>query len=153
MATIEVKAPAWRGLTQFQSATVKKASSQTFDSGDLVRVASGLATDFSGGASATALAIAGEDASQPEAPDGSPNADVVNLNLLHDRVLAEFNLSGTFAQTDIGAEYGLTTSGGHVVVNKSDTTNVAVKVLALVEGAVGDTTARVLVRFLPDAAF
>lgn len=150
MATITVKAPVFRGLNHFQSTTVEKKSDAVFEAGDLIVVASGLADDFAGGASAVGLCIAGEDASQPEAPDDSPNADVVDVNLL-DNVLAEMNFSGTFAQADIGTSFGLTTSGGHPIVDQTDTTNLAVRVIGLVQGAVGDTTVRVLVRFVEDA--
>lgn len=149
MATIAVKAPVFRGLNRFQSTTVAKKSDAVFDAHELIVLNSGEADDFAGGASAVGLCVAGEDASQPEAPSGSPNADVVSVLLL-DQVLAEMNFSGVFAQADIGTDFGLGTSGGHAIVDQTDTTNTAVRVVGLVEGAVGDTTARVLVRFNPD---
>lgn len=149
MATIAVKAPTFRGLNHFQSTTVAKKSDAAFDAHELIVLLNGEADDFAGGASAVGLCVAGEDASQPEAPSSSPNADVVSVLLL-DQVLAEMNFSGVFAQADVGTDFGLTTSGGHAIVDQTNTTNVAVRVLGLVEGAVGDTTARVLVRFNPD---
>ena len=146
--TFTVTKPVWRGIDEERFVAVKKASTQSFSAGDLVILSSGLATDFSGGSSAVQMAIAGEDASQLEAPSGSPNNTLVDLLLIDDDVTGEMNMSGTFAQTDISTEYGLTTSGGIVVVNKSDTSNKRVKVIQLLQGAVGDTYARVLVRFL-----
>ncbi len=150
MATIATEKPVWRGLDRFQSVTVKKAASQTFEAGDLVAVVSGLVEDYAN--DDTLLAVAGQDASQPEAPSGSPNADVVDLWRLTPNVIGEFNLIGTFAQSDIGADYGLVLTSGVPTIDKSDTTNTRVKVLALVEGAVGDTNVRVLARFLTDVA-
>ncbi len=147
--TFTVEAPVWEGLNYSSFVSVKKAASQTFNAGDLVILSSGLVSNFSGGAGAVNLAIAGEDASQPEAPSGS-TFDVVSLQRLHDEMTGIMTLTGTFAQTDIGAEYGLTTSSNEVVVNKSDTTNKRVKVLELVKGAVGDTNVRVRVRFTSD---
>lgn len=149
MATIAVKAPVFRGLNRFQSTTVAKKSDAAFDAHELIVLLNGEADDFAGGANAVGLCVAGEAASQPEAPSGSPNTDVVSVLLL-DQVLAEMNFSGVFAQTDIGTDFGLTTSGGHAIVDQTNTTNVAVRVIGLVEGAVGDTTVRVLVRFNPD---
>lgn len=150
MATIAVKAPVYRGLNEFQSTTVAKKSDAVFGAHDLVILTSGELDDFAGGASAVGLCVAGEAATHLEAPSGSPNEDVASVLLL-DSVHAEMNLSGVFAQTSIGTDYGLTTSGGFPIVNASDTTNLAVRVIGLVEGAVGDTTVRVLVRFLEDA--
>lgn len=147
--TFTVTEPKWYGLNETQSAVVKHESSAVFKANRLIIVASGLADDFAAGASATGLCVAGEDAVQAEAPSGSPNADVVNVFLLHDQVHAEMNLVGTFAQTDIGAEYGLSNAThGWEYVLKSDTTNKRVRVIQLVEGAVGDTNVRVKVRFL-----
>lgn len=150
MATITVKAPVFRGLNHFQSATVPKKSDAAFEAGDLIVINSGEADDFAGGASAVGLAVASRDASQPEYPSGAPMDDVMPVNLL-DQVLAEMNFSGVFAAADINTDFGLTTSGGHPIVDQTDTTNLAVRVIGLLEGAVGDTTVRVLVRFLPDA--
>lgn len=148
MATITVRAPEWLRLEKLPSASVAKAASQTFKAGNLVIVSSGLVSDFAGGASAVNLCIADKSASEPEAPSGSPNQGQVEVLLLNDQFFAIMNLTGTFAQTDVGTNYGLTTSGGHVVVNKSDTTNTRVRVLGLIKGAVGDTTVRVKVRFI-----
>lgn len=150
MATITVKAPVFRGLKRFQSTTVPQKSDAAFEAGDLIVINSGEADDFAGGSDAVGLAIASRDADQPEAPSGSPNLDVIEVNLL-DQVLAEMNLTGTFAESDINTDYGLTTDSGFVVVNRSDTTDTAVRVIGLVEGEAGDTTVRVLVRFLESA--
>lgn len=146
--TLTVKRPVLRGLTRFKSAAVTKAASQTFDAGTIIIVAAGLASNFAGGASAVGLCVAGTDASNAEAPSGSPNEALVDCYLLDD-VVAEMNLVGVLAAADVGAEFGLSASNSQVAVLKSDTTNKRVRVLSILEGAVGDTNARVLVRFLP----
>lgn len=151
MATLDIKAPVFRGLNYSQFVTVAKASGQTFEAGDLITIASGEATDYSN--DSQALAVAGEAASHAEAPAGSPNEGVVNVNLLHDNVLCEFSFSGTYAQSDLGIDYGLVLSSGVVVVDKSETGTVCVRPLQLVKGAVGDTNVRVLCRFLPEAVY
>lgn len=150
MATITTKKPSFRGLREFHSVAVKKATSQTFENGDIVAVVSGLVEDYAN--DDTLLAVAGADATQTEAPSGSPNADLVDLYLLGNTVIMEANLVGTFAQSDIGTDYGLVLTSGVVTIDKSDTTNTRVKVLELLEGAVGDTNVRVAARFLTDVA-
>lgn len=147
--TFTVTEPRYYGLNETQSATVKHESAAVFKAGDLIIVSSGLADDFDAGANAVGLCVAGEDAVQPEAPSNSPNDDVVTVLLLHDQVHAEMNLVGTFAQADIGAEFGVSNATyGVPYVLKSDTTNKRVRVIQLVEGAVGDSNVRVKVRFL-----
>jgi len=147
--TFTVKAPVWYGLNETQSVAVKHEADAVFKANDLIIVSSGLADDFAAGASAVGLGVAGEPAVEAEAPSGSPNAAVVNVMLLHDQVHAEMNLVGTFAQTDIGSEYGLSNATyGVPYVLKSDTTNKRVRVIQLIEGAVGDSNVRVKVRFL-----
>lgn len=145
--TFTVTAPNFRGLTRFKSAAVKKKASQTFKAHTLITVSSGLASDFAAGASAVGLCVAGTDASNDEAPSGSPNEALVDCYLLDD-VLVEINLVGTLAAADVGAEFGLDVSNSQVSIKKSDTTNKRVRVVSILEGAVGDTNARVLARFL-----
>lgn len=147
--TFTVTKPRFYGLNETQSTTVKHEADAVFKANDLIIVASGLADDFAAGASAVGLCVAGEAAVQAEAPSGSPNAGVVTVLLLHDQVHAEMNLVGTFAQADIGDEFGLSNATyGVPYVLKSDTTNVCVRVIGLVDGAVGDSNVRVRVRFL-----
>lgn len=150
--TFAVTKPVFYGLKETQAVAVKKKSDAVFEGGDLIIVASGEADDFAAGASAVGLCVAGEDAVQAEAPSGSPNTDVVNVLLLHDQVHAEMNLVGTFAADDVGKAYGVSNAThGVPYVLKSDTTNTRVKVIQLLEGAVGDDNVRVKVRFIPGA--
>ena len=147
--TFAVTKPVFYGLKETQSVAVAKKSDAVFEGNDLIIVASGVADDFAAGASAVGLCVAGEDAVQAEAPSGSPNVDVVNVLLLHDQVHAEMNLVGTFAAADVGAEFGVSNATyGVPYVLKSDTSNKRVRVIQLIQGAVGDSNVRVKVRFL-----
>lgn len=60
---------------------------------------------------------------------------------------AIISAKGTLASNHIGAQFGLLQEGQHTVLNLSNTTTAAAKVLGVVEGKVGDEYARVLVQF------
>lgn len=151
--TLDIEAPVFRGLREFQSFTVAVASGADFDAYEFVQISSGEATDYT--ADADNLAVAGREASEDEAPSGSPNTGVVNVFRLHDQVTVEMNLTGTYAQTDIGTDYGLAEDGttGHMTVDRTDTSATRVRVMQRVKGEVGDDNVRVLVRVLPANAF
>lgn len=149
--TFTVTAPTWEGLKLDSFAYVKKAGSQTFSANDLVQIASGLVTDYAN--DADMLAVAAVDASETEAPSGSPNAALAPVWRLTPGVTAIMNMNGVFAQADLGVAYGLVLSGSIPVVDQTDTTNTRVIAIELIEGAVGDTNVRVRVRFLDAGVF
>lgn len=60
---------------------------------------------------------------------------------------AIISAKGVLAGTHIGAQFGLLQEGRHTVLDLSNTTTAAAKVLEVVEGKVGDEYARVLVQF------
>ena len=60
---------------------------------------------------------------------------------------AIISAKGVLADTHIGAQFGLLQEGRHTVLDLSNTTTAAAKVLEVVEGKVGDEYARVLVQF------
>lgn len=60
---------------------------------------------------------------------------------------AIISAKGTLAAANIGAQFGLLQEGPYTVLNLANTTNQAAKILAVVEGQVGDQYARVLVQF------
>ena len=60
---------------------------------------------------------------------------------------AIISAKGVLSSTHIGAQFGLLQEGRHTVLDLSNTTTPAAKVLEVVEGKVGDEYARVLVQF------
>lgn len=60
---------------------------------------------------------------------------------------AIISAKGVLDDTHIGAQFGLLQEGRHTVLDLSNTTTAAAKVLEVVEGKVGDEYARVLVQF------
>lgn len=60
---------------------------------------------------------------------------------------AIISAKGVLASSHIGAQFGLLQEGRHTVLDLSNTTTAAAKVLEVVEGKVGDEYARVLVQF------
>lgn len=60
---------------------------------------------------------------------------------------AIISAKGVLANTHIGAQFGLLQEGRYTVLNLSNTTTAAARVLGVVEGEVGDEYARVLVQF------
>lgn len=150
MATITVTAPVIRGLRHMESVAIAKAAAQTFVHGQLVRIASGLVTDIAD--DGDRLGVAASNAVEAEAPSGSPNDALCDVYRLGPDNQIEINFIGTFAQTDIGLDYGLVLSGGLPAVDKADTVATRFRVMALLEGAVGDDDVRILARVLDAAA-
>lgn len=61
--------------------------------------------------------------------------------------LGIISAKGTLASANIGASFGLLQEGRYTVLDLANTATAAATILEVVEGAVGDQYARVLVRF------
>ena len=125
-----------------------EAATQSFKRGELVSLSSGKVAALSGSdpTMASILGIVLHDAS------GVTDTEVTVFVPDNDAVFCA-NLGGTSvtAITDVGVRYGLVEANDLVHVDKTDTTNDRVIVVALDKrDAVGDTAGRVWFKFLSD---
>ncbi len=140
---------------QVQAQRVGAPATANFYLGQIVKLVGGNAAPLAGNET-TGFFVVVKDNSPgyyPEGsfvdnPDGSwfaakPNfVDVVPVS----GRLVIITARGTLASTHIGASFGLAQDGEYTVLNLAATTTAAATILRVVEGAVGHTNARVLVR-------
>lgn len=127
-----------------QTITVFEAASQTFKSGDLVKVATAGAAVSVASTPATdvGLAVAAADAS------GVTGARI-EIYRIQPETIFEMTLSGVFAAANRGVSYGWVLSGSIFVIDQTNTTNLRFKVAhelgepLAINGQIGDTTIRV----------
>lgn len=172
MATISIKRPQLFGYDPGDTPAVAvqvNGSGTAFTRNDIVTVGtSGAAKLTAGGAAAVKMALALEDSSDPYTEPivgTAQGASTTQKQLLQfggdARVI--MNTLGALSQANIGVNYALAYNNtaalgdSTMVVDQGTTANAAVTILGVADpefgGGIGDTSPRVIVKFLAGSAF